>query len=147
MKSLTLALTLGALIGLSGCTVWDSVKDSVSESEATSRLIVNQMTLRIIEGADNPQERAQRIREIVVKVEDQVDSDTIARLDELEAAVRGEINWGELSMADQELVDIALVKARKALDDLIGDGVINADDIETVGTLLTWIDNAAARVQ
>jgi len=147
MKNLVLALTIGALVGFTGCSTWESVQQRVSESDVTSQLVVNQITLRIIDGADNPQERAQRIREIIASVEDQIDGDIVARLDQLEAVVRSEIDWESLSLADQEIVNFALEKARLTLEDLIGDGVLEESDIETVSTLLRWIDNAAARVQ
>lgn len=146
MKHLTLALLIGALLGLSGCSVWQGVQERVGESEVTSRLVVSQITSRIINEADNPKERASKIQDIVSKVREQLNQDTTARLDEIEAVVREQIDWNDLSAPDQELVNFALVKARESLDELIGDGVLKDDDIETVGTLMDWIDEAASRV-
>lgn len=131
------------MVALSGCAVLDRVE----ESPMTSQLITDQITLRFIAGSDDPVARAERVRAVVAKVRSHLsgtESYSIAALDE---AVRAQINWQSLSVADQALLDYALSKARASLADLIGEGVVDPEQTERVDTLLTWIDNAAARVR
>lgn len=145
MKNAAVALTLGALIGLSGVVV--SGCSTIEEKPITSNLVVSQITMRIIQEADNPNERAERIQEIVGTLRNRINEDEVARLDEIEAVVREQIDFDELSPADADLVRFTLLKARESLDQLIGDGVFKEGDLRTLGTLFNWIESAAERAQ
>jgi len=61
--------------------------------------------------------------------------------------VRDRINWANYSLADQELLNYGLTTARVAIQDLVGEGVIELDQRESLETLLRWIDQAAQRVR
>ena len=61
--------------------------------------------------------------------------------------MREKIDWSKYSMADQELLNYGLTTARVAIQDLVGKGVIQIDQRETLETLLRWIDQAAQRVR
>lgn len=131
------------MVALSACAVLEQVE----KSPMTAQLVTDQITLRFIAGSDDPVARAERVRAVVAKVRSHVsgtESYSIAALDQV---VREQINWQSLSVADQALLDYALSKARSSLADLIGEGVVDPEQSETVDTLLTWIDNAAARVR
>ncbi len=139
-KSLLVAITL---LALSGCAVLDKIE----ESPMTAELITNQITLRFIAGSEDPIERAARVRDVVDKARSQVSGDQTYTLAAIDEAVRAEINWQSMSVADQEILNFGLTKARAAIEKLVGDGAIDPEARETVATLLTWIDQAAARVR
>ena len=139
MKNLLVMIT--AVFLLMGC----SVIDKIEESPMTSELITNQLTLRFIAGADDPIERATKLREKLADIETKLPGEYT--LLELDSVVRAEIDWQKYSLADQELLNFALTKARNVILDLVGEGVINPEDKVTIDTLFRWIDQAAQRVQ
>lgn len=139
-KSLLVAITL---LALSACTVLENIESS----PMTSQLITNQITLRFIASSDSPIERASQVRERIAEIRDKFDGGQTYTLADISQAVRKKIDWQAMSPADQELLDFALTRANTALTELIGEGVVDPDDRETIGTLLTWIDNAALRVR
>jgi len=139
MKNLLVMIT--AVFLLMGC----SVIDKIEESPMTSELITNQLTLRFIAGADDPIERATKLREKLADIETKLPGEYT--LLELDSVVRAEIDWQKYSLADQELLNFALTKARNVIFDLVGEGLINPEDKVTIDTLFRWIDQAAQRVQ
>lgn len=141
MKHATLIIAM--MILLSGC----SVLEKAEQSPMTARLVTNQITLRLIADAEDPVERATKVREVVAKVRDQFDGEQTYTLADIDTAVREEIDWKRYNPADQEALDYALVKANKALSELIGEGAVKPGDRETLATFVRWIDNAALRVQ
>jgi len=141
MKNLLVMIT--AVFLLMGC----SVIDKIEESPMTSELITNQLTLRFIAGADNPVERAAALRETLADLRIEVSSPELYSLADIEGVVRDRINWADYSLADQELLNYGLTTARVAIQDLVGEGVIQLDQRESLETLLRWIDQAAQRVR
>jgi len=111
----------------------------------TAQLVTNQLTLRFIAGADDPIERATKLREKLADIETKLPGEYT--LLELDSVVRAEIDWQKYSLADQELLNFALTKARNVILDLVGEGLINPEDKVTIDTLFRWIDQAAQRVQ
>jgi hypothetical protein len=137
----TLIAVMMTVFLMTGCTVIRKIE----ESPMTAELITNQLTLRFIAGADDPVERATKLRATLDKIQGDMGAEyTLADLDE---AVRAEIDWQALNAADQELLNFALTKARVAIAELIGDGVVNPDERYRVETLIRWIDQAAQRVR
>lgn len=130
-----------ALLSIQGC----SVLDRIEESPMTAELVTNQLTLRIIAGADDPVERAQEIRNTLSRI--QTDLGEVFTLEQLGKKVREEINWQDYSLADQELLNYALNKAGDVIANLIEDGVVDPSERYRVETLFRWIDQAAARVR
>jgi hypothetical protein len=126
-------------------TVGCSVLDKIEESPMTAQLVTNQLTLRFIAGADDPIERATKLREKLADIETKLPGEYT--LLELDSVVRAEIDWQKYSLADQELLNFALTKARNVILDLVGEGLINPEDKVTIDTLFRWIDQAAQRVQ
>ena len=137
------AIAVLVLLALAAC----STLEKIESSPMTSQLITNQITLRFIAESDDPVERAARVREVVAKVRTQVNGDQTYTLAAIDEAVRDEIKWQSMSIADQEILNFGLTKARAAIAELVGDGVIDPAARETVDTLLTWIDQAAQRVK
>lgn len=136
-----LVTTLLTVLLLSGC----SVLDRIEESPVTSELITNQLTLRFIAAADDPVERAQKLRGTLTRIQSGLEG--TFTLSELDMKVREEIDWTKYSLADQELLNYGLTKARDTIEKLIGEGKIDPDERVTIDTLFRWVDQAAARVQ
>jgi len=141
MKNSKLLLAVTFLLAFSGCEVIDKSETS----PMTTELITNQLTLRLISGADDPVARAARIREKVALIQSGLGTEYT--FVELESKVRENINWQKYSLADQELLNFAITKAGDTISNLIGEGVIDPTDRASVDTLLKWVDQAAARVK
>ena len=141
MKRL-LALALAAII-TAGCAVVETFEKSPMAAE----LITNQITLRFIAGGSDPVARAAALRETLADLRIEVSSPELYSLADIEGVVRDRINWADYSLADQELLNYGLTAARVAIQDLVGEGVIQLDQRESLETLLRWIDQAAQRVR
>ena len=141
MKRL-LALALAAII-TAGCAVVETFEKSPMAAE----LITNQITLRFIAGGPDPVARAAALRETLADLRIEVSSPELYSLADIEGVVRDRINWADYSLADQELLNYGLTTARVAIQDLVGEGVIQLDQRESLETLLRWIDQAAQRVR
>jgi hypothetical protein len=132
---------------LSGCSALQYAGESVSQSPIKAHLITNQLTMRFIAQADNPAQRANKVRAEVSKLRQRLNGQSTSTLATIDTFVRKQIDWQGMRLADQEALDFALAEANKTLQSLIGDGAIDADGRVTIDTLLTWIDNAAIRVR
>jgi len=141
MKRL-LALALAAII-TAGCAVVETFEKSPMAAE----LITNQITLRFIAGGSDPVARAAALRETLADLRIEVSGPELYSLADIEGVVRDRINWADYSLADQELLNYGLTTARGAIQDLVGEGVIQLDQRESLETLLRWIDQAAQRVR
>jgi len=137
-----LALAFAAIIA-TGCAVVETLEKSPMAAE----LITNQITLRFIAGADDPVARAAALRDTLADLRLEVSGEDLYTLAGIESVVREKIDWSKYSMADQELLNYGLTTARVAIQDLVGKGVIQIDQRETLETLLRWIDQAAQRVR
>ena len=141
MKRL-LVLALAAII-TAGC----AVVETFEKSPIAAELITNQITLRFIAGGSDPVARAAALRETLADLRIEVSSPELYSLADIEGVVRDRINWADYSLADQELLNYGLTTARVAIQDLVGEGVIQLDQRESLETLLRWIDQAAQRVR
>ena len=141
MKRL-LALALAAII-TAGCAVVETFEKSPMAAE----LITNQITLRFIAGGPDPVARAAALRETLADLRIEVSGPELYSLADIEGVVRDRINWANYSLADQELLNYGLTTARVAIQDLVGEGVIELDQRESLETLIRWIDQAAQRVR
>lgn len=137
-----LVLTLAAII-TAGCAVVETFEKTPMAAE----LITNQITLRFIAGGSDPVSRATALRDTLADLRLEVSGSELYSLAEIETVVRDKIDWAEYSMADQELLNYGLTTARVAIQDLVGEGVIQLDQRESLETLLRWIDQAAQRVR
>ncbi|MCK2149514.1 hypothetical protein MYE70_10595 [Marinobacter alexandrii] len=131
------------MVALSGCAVLEQVE----ESPMTAQLVTSQLTLRFIAADDDPVERAARMRGAVAKLQAIVDGGPEFTLAEFQELALREFDFESLSLAEQDLVIYGLNLARKLISDLIGEGVVGADERYTLSTVLTWVDQAAARVR
>ena len=137
-----LALAFAAIIA-TGC----AVVETLEESPMAAELITNQITLRFIAGADDPVARAAALRDTLADLRLEVSGEDLYTLTGIESVVREKIDWSKYSLADQELLNYGLTTARVAIQDLVGEGVIQLGQRESLETLLRWIDQAAQRVR
>ena len=137
-----LALAFAAIIA-TGC----AVVETLEESPMAAELITNQITLRFIAGADDPVARAAALRDTLADLRLEVSGEDLYTLTGIESVVREKIDWSKYSLADQELLNYGLTTARVAIQDLVGKGVIQPGQRESLETLLRWIDQAAQRVR
>jgi len=137
-----LALAFAAIIA-TGCAVVETFEKSPMAAE----LITNQITLRFIAGADDPVARAAALRDTLADLRLEVSGEDLYTLTGIESVVREKIDWSKYSLADQELLNYGLTTARVAIQDLVGKGVIQPGQRESLETLLRWIDQAAQRVR
>ena len=127
---------------VSGCAAVERVGDS----ETSSRIAAQQATSRVIEQADVPEQRAERIYTVVQKARDYVRADDEGiLLSELDSKVRDYIDWQSLSQSNQDLLDMVLIVAKRELDDRIEDGIIDPEQRVTVNTLLDWVESTVER--
>ena len=136
MKKLVLAAL--AVLLVSGCSVLQTVEDS----PLAAQLVVQQAALRVI---DEDTVRAQRVVEIVVETRPYVDegSITLAMLDQ---AVRAQIEWERLALADRLLLEAVLDQARADMELRFGAGVLDPEARASVVRVFDWIEDAATMV-
>jgi uncharacterized protein YbjT (DUF2867 family) len=137
------AIAVLVLLSMAAC----STLEQIESSPMASQLITNQITLRFIAGGSDPVARAAALRETLADLRIEVSGPELYSLADIEGVVRDRINWADYSMADQELLNYGLTTARVAIQDLVGEGVIQLDQRESLETLLRWIDQAAQRVR
>ena len=140
---MTAAVTVFLCLSLAGC----AALQYGANNPATARLVTDQITVRFIVEADYPEERAAAVRDVVGTLRGEVNTNAQATLASIEQRVRDEVDWDELAIADRQILEFALLKARQSLSELIGDGLLDPDERATIGTLLDWIDAAARRVE
>ena len=108
-----------------------------------AQLLVQQSTLRVIQ--DDPA-RAERVLEITAQIRPDIEADTVA-LGLLDEAVREQINWERLTIADAMLLDSLLIEARNQLELRFGTGLLDPEARESIARVLDWVDNAAELVK
>lgn len=129
MKKL-IALLAVALM-LSGCAAFDS-------GSSSQRLVIQYATLKFIEQADNPVERADKVREVVADLKTFL-SDNTAALDQLETMVMARADLKGLSPADRLLAQALIHNVVQDLTDRVGRGTLDADAAYQVNTVLNWV--------
>ena len=137
------AFAVFVLLSMAACSTIEKIESSPIASE----LITNQITLRFIAAGDNPVDRASNLRDTLDDIRLQVSGPELYSLADIEGVVRDRINLDNYSLADQELLNYGLTTARVAIQDLVGEGVIELDQRESLETLIRWIDQAAQRVR
>ena len=151
MKNITLALTIGVLIpmvGISGCS---TVVSQIQDNEFRTQIVVNQMTTRFVERAEDPYERATRFREIIEKVRNTVSEGEVATVNGLVTLARSraidELDWENMSLADRNGINLMFNLAESAINDLVEDDALSENDLVELNKLYIWADSAAERVE
>lgn len=117
---------------------------TLAEQDARLELATKYATLKVIDETDVT---AEQVRERVEAIRLIVEADTQVAVSHLAQQVRQSINWDEMDAADQLLLDAVLMEAELRLVEVVGDGLLDDQGKVAVGTLLDWIDEAAAIVE
>jgi hypothetical protein len=114
---------------------------TLTNQDARLELATQYATLKVIAETDVT---AEQVRERVEAIRLIVEADTQVAVHNLAQQVRQSISWDELDAADQLLLDAVLMEAELRLVEVVGDGLLDDQGKVAVGTLLDWIDEAAA---
>lgn len=135
-----LAATLAAsLMLMGGCA-------TLNENEGSAKLIVTYATLKVIEQGDTPAEQAERAQKIHKVASDAKtflagDSVTIGLLQQ---AILDQIEPLELSPADAYLASALVQVVIAELQERVGAGVLDPDQLYQASTVLGWVIDATA---
>lgn len=140
-RFLAAALACLALAALSGCQNAD--EQPSAERSLAAQLVVRQATLRYIEAADQPADRAAAVHAAVGRVLAYAEADETT-LAALEASARALVPWDELSPADRDLLDVLITAISARLAERIGEGALDPDDRVAVAEVLRWVQAAAS---
>lgn len=121
---------------LAGC-------QTLKDNRAVTLLGIDQATLRVIERADDPQQRAQRIADIAVDAIAFVSAEEMATVDTVLSLVTDRAQWDKLSVADERLVRQLINLAAAEISERIESGIISETDKVFVIDVLTTIESAA----
>jgi len=131
------AITMALL--MSGC----SVLNAVEEHPLSAWIVVEQATMRVLDG---DVDRAKKTQEIVKEVRQGIDSDQSVTLRAVEKEIRMRINWDSMALADQRLIDKVITVVREDLERRYTDTVLDAEDKVKLSQVLFWIEDAAKLV-
>lgn len=114
---------------------------TLTNQDARLELATQYATLKVIAETDVT---AEQVRELVQAVRQIIEADTQVAVHHLAQQVRQSINWDKLDAADQLLLNAVLMEIELRLIEVVGDGLLDDQGKVAVGTLLDWIDEAAA---
>ena len=126
-------------IALGGCS-------TINESPALASVVVKSATLKVIEDADFPSYRAERVVRYATQAKDLLSGGPQTTVSALAAAVRASIQWDELETSDKLLVDGLIAFIQEELEQRVSKGMLDADQQLAVSKVLDWVIEAAAMV-
>src|SRR5690606_24705530 len=100
--------------------------------EARAKLAVQYATLKVVESAEAPAERAARVRNIAQGAIALADSGDQVSVGLIESAVRARIDWAALSLSDRLAAAALIDTLRIELEGRIGAGELNPDSLVSV---------------
>lgn len=140
MKKFITALFVASALLFTGCSTIGSVVDYGKENQATAYVTVQYATAKVIKGEES---RATVVLERVEDARSFVTDGAEVTIANLVEKVKEEINWKGMKPEDQALVSLVLIQAQKDLQERVGEGVLDEDQVLTVTTLLDWIEQGA----
>jgi hypothetical protein len=129
------AICLAAILILYGCA-------AVEQRPATAQFGVTFATLKVIEQADNQQERRDRIAEIAETALDAASGDDVL-VSAIETAAREAIDWDALAPSDQLLAEYLIAMVAAELQARSGGGWLQGEALVSARQVLTWVLLAA----
>lgn len=142
IKTILMSFMLTLLLGCS------AVKFA-EERPATTRLLLQYATMKIIEESSNPFGRAARTVEVVDAFTDYVRTSNLdgdVTIDELLMIGRTFINWEEMPLADQLLVEALLEEIRIGFQKKVSEQVITEGDRIHIYAALQVVRDTAVRM-
>jgi hypothetical protein len=151
MKHLMLLLAVAALIA--GCALSAACSTSMTKGggsaveNAGARMVVQYATMKYISGAKGAQAqnaRASRVADVASKAQALAQGGAASTIPLIEQAVRDQIDWTKVDMADRLLIDNLITLVRAELEARVSDGGIPADQMLAVREVLGWVVSAAS---
>lgn len=137
LKRIWMLELLMALTVLAGCT-------AIQERPMTSRLVVTYATMKVIDGAEMPFEKADRVAAVADVALGLLSDDSPVLIAAIEEAVRAAIPWDELDSADAMLADALILTVSEELKSRVDDrGMLGGESLLTAREVLTWVRQAA----
>jgi hypothetical protein len=134
MRALAAAFVAAFL--LAGCATFEDRPGA----EVLVKATVQYATLKVVKDG----ERADRVADVTDTAIRLVEGDTAVALDELEAAVRKEIDFSKMKAEDVILVNALIGAVRLELQAVLGeDEMINPENAVAIATVLAWVKEAA----
>ena len=134
-----LAIILATALALTGCK-------TLEENQSGARLVVTYAVMKYVERGDTAEDRArkaQRIRAIASDVQRLASGDPVT-LTFIGEAVRAQLAPLNLSPADLFLANELLNLLMTELQTKVGEGILDADQLVQVATVLGWVIEATA---
>lgn len=140
MRSYVLTTIIGAiLVFTAGCASIGG-GGAIDTNSPTSELVVKYATLKVLEDSDSI--TGPEVVAHVERVRGVVSGNTELSLAALVQEVRGPIDWGSLSPADQMLLDALISQITYSVGD-VPKGALADDRRVRILTLLDWVEQAA----
>jgi hypothetical protein len=133
-----LTVVLFVIVASTGCTAIQWANNNPAQADAAIRIGVSQF----ISATDNPdevQKRAERVNERANNWLKLLDENPEITLDDFETKIRQEINWVDMPVSDQVLLDVLIINIRMQLDKQVDDLVIPEDYSIRLKTLLAVV--------
>lgn len=134
MKRLALFL-IACLLTLSGCA-------TIENAPATSKLVVQVATMKVIEAESDRHARAAKIIEIATEAKTWLDTDTVT-VDLIKSKVLERLTGLNLQPSDRLLASVLVDAVASDLLSKVGVGLIPADKRITVNQVLGWVIEAS----
>lgn len=123
-------------LSLVGCAISDG-------NSLTASTAVQIGTIRLIQEADDPAERAENILIIVDLVNEQIDGDQMSTVSSAGAAVRGLVDYSQLGSYEQILLNSLISAVQARLIEDIGAGDLDEGAVIRVKAFLGYARQAA----
>jgi len=121
---------------LTGCAMLDG-------NSLTASTAVQIGTIRLIQAADEPAERAEDIIVIVDLVNEQIDGDAITTVASASDAIRGFVDFDQLGPYEQILLDSLITAVQARLLEEIGSGRLDEQSVIRLKNFLGYARQAA----
>jgi hypothetical protein len=132
MKKLVFALIL--LVGLSGC----SVLNTVAHSE--NQLAIQYATFKVLKRDDVSSER---LSQLISTAKTYVSDSESVTINALVSEARRQLYDSSISVSDQMLIEAILARAQERLEARLGYNTLDPDQRVELLTVLGWIESAA----
>lgn len=132
---------------LAGLTLLVTACASTPEGQRAERIVVQAATLRIIETAAQPSQKAQRINE-AVKLARTTLLDESVTVDALRGALLKRVGErvadGKMPLSEKLVALEVINTLSDEVEKRVGSGILSPDSIVTVNTVLDWVSDATA---
>lgn len=130
------AMLLGLVLLLSGCTVLQS-------TPAAARVSIEYATMRLIERAEAPADRAIAVIQLVDSASRFLDTEE-ATVPDLASRILARIDMDGLTPSDRLLAAALVDAVSQELSARVGEGLIPGQQLLQVRAVLGWVADAAA---